>query len=140
MIYDVILNKVEAVGRQIIAGITSYAVTYWLGEPLFWLMGLRGKGEEINLSRIRRVLVVRLDDIGDMVLTTPFLRELRRNIPKSWITLVVKPRVYNLVETCPYVNEVLSCDLRIARKFGKLIIHLKAINQLLFQCTDIPAK
>lgn len=52
------------------------------------------------------ILLVRLDEIGDIVLTSPFLRELRRNYPKSRIVLVVKPAVYNLVELCPYVDEV----------------------------------
>lgn len=57
---------------------------------------------------MNRILVVRLDQIGDVVMTTPFLRELRRNCPDSWISLVVSPAVFNLVEKCPYVNEVLS--------------------------------
>ncbi len=56
------------------------------------------------------MLVIRLDEIGDVVLTTPLLRELRRNLPRAWITLVVKKQVYNLVVNCPYVNEVLSFD------------------------------
>ena len=51
---------------------------------------------------------VRLDEIGDVVMTTPFLRELRRNLPDAWITLVVKPQIYDLVELCPYVDEVLT--------------------------------
>lgn len=55
---------------------------------------------------LRKILVVRLDEIGDMVLTTPFLRELRRNYPKAEITLVVKPAVYNLVELCPYIDKI----------------------------------
>ena len=54
------------------------------------------------------ILVIRLDAIGDMILSTPFLRELRRNYPESWITLVVRKEVVNLVELCPYVNKVES--------------------------------
>lgn len=57
---------------------------------------------------IHKILVVRLDEIGDMVLMSPFLRELRQNYPTSHITLVVKSEVYNLVERCPYVNQVRS--------------------------------
>jgi ADP-heptose:LPS heptosyltransferase len=60
------------------------------------------------LSRAERVLVVRLDQIGDMVLTTPFLRELRRNLPQASITLVVRPATHNLVELCPYADRVLA--------------------------------
>ena len=56
----------------------------------------------------KRILIIRLDEIGDMVLTTPFLRELRRNFPKSEITLVVKPTTYNLFELCPYIDKLKS--------------------------------
>lgn len=56
----------------------------------------------------RKVLVIRTDAMGDMVCTTPFLRELRRNLPKAFITLICAPSVYNLVELCPYVDEILT--------------------------------
>lgn len=57
-------------------------------------------------SSVHRILVVRLDEIGDMVLMSPFLRELRKNYLDAEITLVVKPAVYDLVELCPYVNHI----------------------------------
>jgi ADP-heptose:LPS heptosyltransferase len=65
---------------------------------------------KVLLDQIRSVLLLRLDEIGDVVLTTPLLRELRRNMPHAWITLVVKPGVLNLVELCPHVNEILTFD------------------------------
>jgi lipopolysaccharide heptosyltransferase II len=77
-------------------------------DPCFRLMGRRRGGHRLDLARVKSVLVVRLDEVGDIVLTAPFLRELRRNLPEAWITLVVKPGTYNLVERCPYVNEVLK--------------------------------
>jgi lipopolysaccharide heptosyltransferase II len=63
--------------------------------------------ETLDLSRMRNILVVACDQIGDAVLLSPFLRELRRNTPAT-ITLVVKPAAANLVERCPYVDEVLT--------------------------------
>lgn len=72
-----------------------------------------GCGKIYNISRrhreadIQRILVVRTDAIGDMVVTLPFLRELRKNYPYHRITLVCSPLVYNLVERCPYIDEVL---------------------------------
>ena len=99
-----------------------------VGEPFFWLTGMRRKGQKIDLSQVKRVLVVRLDEIGDVVLTTPFLRELRRNLPNAWVTLVVKPQVYNLVELCPYVNEVLTYDWGEKGRSGELRRHVGAIK------------
>ena len=73
-----------------------------------------------------RILVLRLDEIGDVVLTTPFLRELRRNAPKAWITLIVNPVTWNLVEFCPHVNEVLLFDCRFNGRLARLWRHGRA--------------
>jgi ADP-heptose:LPS heptosyltransferase len=64
----------------------------------------------VRLDQFKRILLLRLDEIGDMMLTSPLLRELRRNLPQARITLVVKPGVHNLVALCPYVDEVLTFD------------------------------
>jgi heptosyltransferase-2 len=90
--------------------VSPAGVRAW-GEPLFRLKGMRGG--PANLARVERLLVVRLDEIGDVVLTTALLREWRRSLPQAWITLVVKPSVYNLVERCPHVDEVLTYDWQV---------------------------
>ncbi len=83
----------------------------------FKLTGRHRKISEINPDKIRNVLVLQLTDIGDVTLTSPFLRELRRFLPHARIVLIVQPRMFNLVEKCPYVDEVLSYDWRAARKW-----------------------
>ena len=80
------------------------------GELFFRLRGMRGNRRAMDLLGVQRLLLIRLDEIGDVVMTTPFLRECRRNFPQAWITLVVKPSLRNLVETCPYTDEVLTYD------------------------------
>ena len=61
---------------------------------------------------VEEILIVRLDVIGDMVLTSGFIREVRANFPTARITLVCSPLVYPIVELCPYVNEVLRFDIK----------------------------
>ena len=61
---------------------------------------------EIKLNTFRRVLLIRMDAIGDNVMNIPFLRELRRNIPNAEITLVTSSDAYPLIKNCPYVNSV----------------------------------
>ncbi|WP_081443561.1 glycosyltransferase family 9 protein [Selenomonas noxia] len=78
----------------------------WCEQDLKWPQGC-----------FSSILVIRLDEIGDMVMMSPFLRELRQNYPSAHITLVVNPIVYNLVELCPYVNKVL-CFSRIGGRFS----------------------
>jgi len=91
-------------------------------------MGLRSAQVSPDLPRAKSILVLRLDQIGDVVLTTPFLRELRRNAPQAWITLVVKPAILNLVELCPYVDEVITYDWNTPRPFSRLRRHVRALR------------
>ncbi len=58
------------------------------------------------LAHTRNILVIRLDEIGDFVLTSPFLRELRRNAPDAGISLVVKEGVEPLARNCPYIDQL----------------------------------
>jgi heptosyltransferase-2 len=110
MTLAMLVEYVKRIAKYILWWPASPKVTYFFGEPFFKLMGMRRNKHDLNLAQVEKVLIVRLDEIGDVVMTTPFLRELRRNLPDAWITLVVKPAVYNLVERCPYVNEVLVYD------------------------------
>ncbi len=57
-------------------------------------------------KELSKILIIRLDEIGDVVLTTPLIKDIRKNNPKAFITLIVKKEVYNLVQLCPYVDEV----------------------------------
>lgn len=100
---------------------TAYAVT----EPFFVLTGRRARNNLPSLADTEHVLVVKLDEIGDVVLATALLRELRWNLDSAWITLVVKPSVLNLVETCPYVNDVIAYD----QKHESLIDHIRSYVQ-----------
>lgn len=68
----------------------------------------RSSPATINLSQIKSVAVIRLDEIGDVVLTFPLLRELRSNLPHANITMIVKPPMRALVEKCPYIDRVLD--------------------------------
>lgn len=66
-------------------------------------------------SNVDRVLVVRLDEtIGDTVMFSPFLRELRRSLPAATISLVVNRGRHDMYAHCPYVDEVFATDLRCA--------------------------
>ncbi len=123
-----ILRLSKALIQPIYLWMTSPSAALFFGEPLFWFLGMRGRRQKIELSQAKRILVVRLDNIGEVVLTTPFLRELRKNALHAWITLIVKPEVYNLVEFCPYVNEVLTYDWQVPSRLSKSVKHLRALK------------
>src|SRR5262249_29260712 len=108
--------------------ITSPKVTRLLAGPFLYGWG-NSEGSDILVQNARSILVVRLDSIGDLVLTSPLLRELRRLNPDAWITLVVDPRYVNLVELCPFVSEVLTFELEThGGPFGRLALHMCALR------------
>jgi heptosyltransferase-2 len=84
------------------------------------LLGWRPR--KIPLGKARNILVIRPDEIGDVVLTGPFLRELRMSAPLAHITLVVKRLCQELVEHCPYVNEVYSLDFISGRNNSRRLV------------------
>lgn len=92
--------------------ISSPATIRNIADPVLTIVRRRSQIPFSQLADAKHVLIVRLDEIGDSVLMSPFLRELRRNLPNAKISMVTKPAVTNLVERCPYVDVVLSyeCD------------------------------
>lgn len=58
----------------------------------------------------RKILVVRLDRMGDMVWTSAFFRELRRNFPKAQITALIGEKNFEILKLCPYINGIITCD------------------------------
>lgn len=66
--------------------------------------------KEINKSELNSILIVRLDVLGDAVLITPFIRELRRNFSNSKITLIVLKQNEALYRYCPYIDELILYD------------------------------
>lgn len=53
-----------------------------------------------------RILISFGGGVGDLVLLSPCLREIRRIYAQAHIFLVVSPNAYELASSCPYVDEV----------------------------------
>lgn len=68
----------------------------------------RAATTDIALNEFCDILIVKLDNIGDAVLLSPFLRELRANAPNARITLMVREQVASIVAPCPYVDRVVG--------------------------------
>ena len=55
----------------------------------------------------KRILVIRLDRIGDVVLSTPVIAALRQTYPDSFLAVMVRPACREVVEGHPDLNEVI---------------------------------
>ena len=99
-----LLKKLEGDGPLTIKAVFSAF------EPVFARYGYRNAANGFHADTVKKILVLRLDEIGDTIMTGPFLRELRRGCPNAFITLLVSRKSYNLMQTCPYADEVLYYD------------------------------
>ena len=63
-----------------------------------------------ELAALRRILVVKLSSLGDILHVTPCLRALRRACPAARIAMAVDRRFGALVRESPHLDEVIEAD------------------------------
>jgi len=99
---------VRAIGRRaanFLDSLASPTTSQILGAMLGGVSKYRGpSGSE--LKEAKTVLVIRPDAVGDLVLMSAFLRELRKSKKEARIILVVDERFANLLELCPWIDEL----------------------------------
>lgn len=72
------------------------------------------KVENIKLSQWRSILLICIDNIGDIIMYLPFVRELRRNCTEGVkITAVAQPAVKHVLDLCPYIDKTIVYDPKI---------------------------
>jgi hypothetical protein len=87
------------------------------GQLVFFILrGLRIIPEIVpyNSNRIYKILIIRTDRIGDLVLSTPSLTALRKRFPKAHISLLVNFYTEDLVIGNPMTDEVIAYDSEIS--------------------------
>ena len=70
-----------------------------------------------DLTRVRRLAVLRPDGMGDIVLTTGLLYELRKQLPRARITLICQTAWASWMRTCPWVDDVVDVDVTLSGDF-----------------------
>ena len=65
---------------------------------------------EIDIARIDRVLIRGTNWVGDAVMSVPAMREIRRRLPESRISLLVRPWVKDVYGGADFLDEVIAYD------------------------------
>ena len=63
---------------------------------------------EIKQAEVKRILIINLGGIGDLLLSVPALRALRRLYQEAQICFLVVPRAVELVKEFDFIDEVIS--------------------------------
>jgi ADP-heptose:LPS heptosyltransferase len=59
---------------------------------------------------IQRILFIRLDRVGDVVLSTPAIRALKKHFPDAELTVLLRSSTRGLVEHNPFVDRIVTVD------------------------------
>ncbi len=62
------------------------------------------------MKKQKRILIVRPDRIGDVVLSTPLPREIKKQYPDSYIAVLVRKYTKDIYFNNPYVNNIILAD------------------------------
>jgi heptosyltransferase-2 len=61
-------------------------------------------------KHFKRILIVRTDRIGDVLLSTPVIKALRQNYPYAYIAMMITPYAKDIVDGNPDLDEVIIYD------------------------------
>ena len=124
-------GRIGRLARQATAralrGLASVRFARLFGVPLYTVLRRNGPAAAA-LTSARHILLVRLDRIGDVTLTFPLVRELRRNAPEAELVLVVRPELSNLAARCPHIDRVVAFDPEATGTFRRLVLHGRALK------------
>ena len=96
-------------------------------------------------SRTPRILIVRRDNIGDLVCTTPLLAGLRAQLPRAWLGALVTTYNAEVLARNPALDELFVFE-KLKHRSGGLISHFRSrlgemsrLRQRSFDCVLVPA-
>jgi ADP-heptose:LPS heptosyltransferase len=81
-------------------------LVHLLGAPGAWAAAKKAREP---LSTTPRILLIRPDHLGDLVLTTPVLHALKQHVPNAQITMMVGPWSSEIVARHPDIDRLLTC-------------------------------
>jgi len=83
----------------------------------------------MNFQGVRKVLVIKLRHIGDVLLTVPVFRALREHFPNAHIAALVNSGTEEVLRGNPLIDEILLFERKI-KELSPLKLYLKEIQFL----------
>src|SRR5439155_26883155 len=105
-------GREESWGAGVRAGLRRL-LAWLLGRGVAGLTRVAGRRAPgpLDPTRVRRILVVRLDLLGDLVLSMPAVQALRAAYPEARIDLLTSPYAAPVAPLFPAIDEVIALDV-----------------------------
>lgn len=62
---------------------------------------------KVDITKIKKALIIRHRAIGDIILVTPFIRALKKAIPDIEVDMVIEPMGIEILQGNPYLNKAI---------------------------------
>ncbi len=76
------------------------------------------------------ILIVRTDRLGDVVLTLPMARAIKKALPNASVTFLASEYTLPIIERCPDVDEIRTIDSKTS--FGKIVQQFRKFDVAFF--------
>jgi ADP-heptose:LPS heptosyltransferase len=80
---------------------------------------MRFRHKKIEFADISKIVVIKLDHLGDVILSTPAIANIRDCFPDAHIALVVNPSSEQIARMIPYIDEIILYNARFFDRSGK---------------------
>jgi lipopolysaccharide heptosyltransferase II len=94
------------------------------------------KRRNVNLSgAIKSILLIRLDHLGDVLLTTPAIKSLKKRFPDARITMLVREWSFEVVKNTPHIDKIIvfNSPWAVPSQEGRNAVGVAGIYQLIRQ-------
>ena len=109
---------------------------YFLSIVLTKIINFNKKIERVNVNNI---LIIKLDEAGDMVYATPVFKIIKQKYPSAKITLWCKNHTSELIKYDPFLNSIITDKNQLENKYD-LILDLRGNLQTLKYALFHPPK
>jgi lipopolysaccharide heptosyltransferase II len=133
------LTLSKLLGRKITHGELFRSIMRAIDGLGYYSLALLHVGKELKMSEVRKVLIIRLDHIGDVLLTTPLISSLKRNYSHLYVAILVGSWAEELVRGNPFLDEIIVLDVSWFRR-GKRRFDLNSLKELVAKVKLIRAK
>ncbi|MBI3252959.1 MAG: lipopolysaccharide heptosyltransferase II [Candidatus Omnitrophica bacterium] len=84
-----------------------------------------------------KILVIRLDRIGDVVLSLPAIEAIRNRFPRAWLSVMTRPYTQTLFEGHPLVDEVIPYFYEKKGRHGGMLGAFRFVREIARRRFDI---
>ncbi|MFC1666782.1 glycosyltransferase [Candidatus Omnitrophota bacterium] len=75
----------------------------------------------------KRILVIKIGAVGDVILAVPSMRTIKNNFPKAFISVLVGTESRRVLKKCPYIDDIILYDRKGKDKGLKGLVNIGAI-------------